>query len=152
MTTITTDIICALCQKNPHDIILWEDNFCRVVLLNDTDYPAYCRVELIEHVREMTDLSANDRARTMDIVFAVETAIREVLQPEKVNLASLGNKTPHIHWHIIPRFEDDKHFPNSHWGEAVRPGQIKDISETELANLKEKIHRYAMRALLGQNS
>ena len=143
----TTDK-CALCQKEPHRTILWQDNFCRVTLLNDTDYPVYCRVELIDHVKEMTDLSRNDRTRIMDVVFAVEASLREVIQPDKINLASLGNKTPHLHWHIIPRFEDDKHYPNSHWGDAVRDGIAHNLTEAELASLKEKIHRYAMSALL----
>jgi diadenosine tetraphosphate (Ap4A) HIT family hydrolase len=88
------------------------------VLLNDANYPAYCRVELIAHIKEMTDLAPHDRARMMKVVFSVETAMREIIQPDKINLASLGNKTPHLHWHVIPRFADDKHFPNSHWGEA----------------------------------
>ena len=109
---------CPLCQPSPHEI-LWQDDFCRVVLLNDADYPAYCRIELIEHIKEMTDLAPENRARMMKVVFAVETAMREIIQPDKINLASLGNKTPHLHWHVIPRFADDKHFPNSHWG-AVR--------------------------------
>ena len=109
---------CTLCQPSPHQI-LWQDDFCRVVLLNDADYPAYCRVELIAHIKEMTDLAPEDRARMMKTVFAVETAMREIIQPDKINLASLGNKTPHLHWHVIPRFENDKHFPNSHWGEAT---------------------------------
>jgi len=60
----------------------------------------------------MSDLPPMLRARMMKVVFAVETAIREIIQPDKINLASLGNKTPHIHWHVIPRFENDKHFPN----------------------------------------
>ena len=106
---------CPLCQPSMHEV-LWQDGFCRVVLLNDADYPAYCRVELIAHTKEMTDLVPNDRARMMKVVFAVETAMREVVKPDKINLASLGNKTPHLHWHVIPRFENDKHFPNSHWG------------------------------------
>ena len=133
--------ICPLCQPSPHQI-LWQDDFCRVVLLNDTDYPAYCRVELIAHVKEMTDLAPQDRARTMKVVFAVETAIREVIQPDKINLASLGNKTPHMHWHVIPRFETDKHFPNSHWGEAVRnitPSALSNDVQTALKN-KIKMH------------
>lgn len=109
---------CPLCQPINQEV-LWQDDFCRVVLLNDADYPAYCRVELLAHVKEMSDLPPPDRARMMKVVFAVETAIREVMQPDKINLASLGNKTPHLHWHVIPRFEHDKHFPNSHWGEAV---------------------------------
>lgn len=119
---------CPLCQPSPHPI-LWQDDFCRVVLLNDADYPAYCRVELIAHVKEMTDLAPQDRARTMKVVFAVESAIREVIQPDKINLASLGNKTPHMHWHVIPRFETDKHFPNSHWGEVARNVVYPALSE-----------------------
>ncbi len=97
----------------------------------------------------MTDLTPDDRVRTMDIVFAVEAAIREVIQPDKINLACLGNQTPHVHWHIIPRFEEDKHFPNSHWGEEVRDGEPYEISEAELAKLKEIIHRQAVSALMG---
>ena len=129
---------CALCQPSSH-LLLWQDDFCRVVLLNDADYPAYCRVELKEHIKEMTDLAPADRAKTMKVGFAVETAIREVIQPDKINLASLGNKTPHVHWHIIPRFATDKHFPNSHWGEATQAGQTPEFSLAKLAELKTKL-------------
>ena len=105
---------------------MWQDDFCRVVLLNDADYPAYCRVELISHVKEMSDLVPENRTRMMNVVFAVETALRDVMNPDKINLASLGNKTPHLHWHILPRFADDKHFPNSHWGAVVRHEAVND--------------------------
>jgi diadenosine tetraphosphate (Ap4A) HIT family hydrolase len=129
---------CALCQPCT-SLILWQDDFCRVVLLNDTDYPAYCRVELLEHIKEMSDLPPQQRARMMKVVFAVETAIREVIQPDKINLASLGNKTPHIHWHVIPRFENDKHFPNSHWGEVVNECKAKLLDDSTVAALTEKM-------------
>lgn len=118
---------CTLCQPCQHET-LWQDDFCRVVCIDDPDYPAYCRVELIAHIKEMTDLAPLDRARMMKVVFAVETAMREVLNPDKINLASLGNMTPHIHWHIIPRYQDDKHFPNSYWGEATRAGNPKKLT------------------------
>ena len=131
-------MICPLCQPTPHKI-LWQDDFCRVVLLNDADYPAYCRVELISHIKEMTDLAPESRARMMKTVFAVETAMREVIQPDKINLASLGNKTPHLHWHVIPRFENDMHFPNSHWAEVVREGTPFLLSEAMRKILQEKI-------------
>ncbi|MEE9332065.1 MAG: HIT family protein [Methylophilaceae bacterium] len=144
---MTTPDTCALCQRSPHDTILWQDDFCRVVLLDDADYPAYCRVELLAHVKEMTDLAPVDRARTMKVVFAVETAMREVLQPEKINLASLGNKTPHLHWHVIPRFENDKHFPNSHWGEVTQEGQPLALSEGILLSLQNKMKTYITCAL-----
>lgn len=119
---------CPLCVPTPHDL-LWQDDFCRVVLLHDVDYPAYCRIELLAHIKEMTDLPPADRARTMKVVFAVETALREIIQPDKINLASLGNKTPHMHWHVLPRFESDKHFPNSHWGEPMRDSGVQTLSQ-----------------------
>jgi diadenosine tetraphosphate (Ap4A) HIT family hydrolase len=140
---------CDLCQPTPHEI-LWQDDFCRVVLLNDANYPAYCRVELIAHVKEMTDLAPHDRARMMKTVFAVEAAMRGVIQPDKINLASLGNKTPHVHWHIIPRFKDDKHFPNSHWGEATKDSlkaNIHEPSRASLLSFKDKIKAHIECAL-----
>ena len=137
---------CDLCKPSPHQI-LWQDDFCRVVLLNDVDYPAYCRVELTEHIKEMTDLSSLQRANLMSIVFAVELALREVTPADKINLASLGNKTPHLHWHIIPRFSNDKHFPNSHWGEAVRIGQPSGLNSATLDALKQKIKTHIECAL-----
>lgn len=141
-----TEKSCPLCQPTSHQV-LWQDDFCRVVVLNDVDYPAYCRIELIAHVKEMTDLAPSARARMMKVVFAVETAMREVIQPDKINLASLGNKTPHLHWHVIPRFEGDKHFPNSHWGAVERAGEPRQLGESELAQLKGKIKLYAECAL-----
>lgn len=137
---------CPLCQPSQH-LIVWHDDFCRVVLLQDADYPAYCRVELLAHVKEMTDLSPPDRARTMKVVFAVETAVREVIQPDKINLASLGNKTPHMHWHVIPRFETDKHFPNSHWGEALRNTSADRLTSSKIETLTQKIKAHVECAL-----
>ena len=142
---------CDLCKPTPHEI-LWQDDFCRAVLLNDADYPAYCRVELLAHVKEMSDLAPENRARMMKVVFAVETAMREVINPEKINLASLGNKTPHLHWHIIPRFADDKHFPNSHWGVATNDGLQPSIhapSRASILMFKHKIKAHVECAFAG---
>lgn len=110
---------CELCREDG-GAILWRDGFCRVVLVGDPDYPAFCRVILARHVREMTDLEEAERARLMRVVFAVEAALRELLAPDKVNLASFGNVVPHVHWHVIPRFRSDRHFPSPVWGAPQR--------------------------------
>lgn len=144
---MSSEEVCALCVPTSHKV-LWQDDFCQVVWLNDTDYPGYCRVELLSHVKEMTDLPPVERARVMKTVFAVELAIREVLNPDKINLASLGNKTPHIHWHVIPRYESDKHFPNSHWGEAVRHHHTApELSVEKMDALTQKIKAHIECAL-----
>jgi diadenosine tetraphosphate (Ap4A) HIT family hydrolase len=81
-----------------------------------------CRVIWNRHVREMTELDRAQRQALMAAVFAVEQALREALSPHKINLASLGNVTPHLHWHVIPRYRDDRHFPNPIWGAPARAG------------------------------
>jgi diadenosine tetraphosphate (Ap4A) HIT family hydrolase len=92
----------------------------RVVAVADADHPGFCRVIVNAHVKEMTDLDPPTLARVMAAVYAVEDALRVVLNPHKINLASLGNVTPHLHWHVIPRFVDDAHFPKPIWGERQR--------------------------------
>ena len=113
------DTPCELCDS-PGGDLLWRDGFCRVVLVDDPDYPGFCRVVLERHVKEMTDLEPAERARLMNAVFATEAALRELLVPDKVNLASLGNVTSHLHWHVIPRHRRDRHFPRPIWAEPLR--------------------------------
>jgi diadenosine tetraphosphate (Ap4A) HIT family hydrolase len=118
---------CELCSQDGGEV-LWRDDGCRVVLVADPDYAGYCRVIWNAHVKEMTELAPGERRRCMDVVFAVEHALRELLQPDKVNLASFGNLTPHVHWHVIPRFASDPHFPNSIWGARERPASPPDMA------------------------
>lgn len=61
----------------------------------------------------------------MDVVLATERALRRVVQPDKINLASFGNAVPHLHWHVIPRWRDDSHFPESIWSAAQRAGAVR---------------------------
>ena len=124
MTSLTPDaaLVCELCSQTGGEV-LWQDATCRVVLVADPDYAGYCRVIWGAHVREMTDLAQAERQHCMRVVCAVEQALRTVLNPHKINLASFGNMAPHLHWHVIPRFEDDPHFPNSVWGERQRAGR-----------------------------
>ena len=109
---------CELCLLSVQPI--YADDKLSIILVDDAAYPGFCRVIWNEHVKEMSDLSPADRMRLNDAVWHVELALREVLQPGKVNVASLGNMVPHLHWHVIPRFADDAHFPNPVWTTAVR--------------------------------
>lgn len=110
---------CELC-RSPGGELLWENALCRIVRVADPDYPGFCRVALQRHVREMSDLPADEQQALMRVVFAVESVLRHLYQPDKINLASFGNMTPHLHWHVIPRWIDDRHFPNPVWGMAQR--------------------------------
>jgi diadenosine tetraphosphate (Ap4A) HIT family hydrolase len=110
---------CDLCAGDG-GALLFQGAGYRVVLVDEAGYPGFCRVIWNAHVKEMSDLPAPDRAAVMAAVWEVEAAMREVMQPQKINLASLGNMTPHVHWHVIPRYADDVHFPSPIWAEARR--------------------------------
>jgi diadenosine tetraphosphate (Ap4A) HIT family hydrolase len=106
--------------------VLWQNALCRVVRVDEPDYPGFCRVILRRHAREMTDLDPAERDGLMAVVYAVEAAIRETMRPHKMNLASLGNMTPHVHWHVIPRFEDDRHYPTPVWAPPRREPVVRE--------------------------
>jgi diadenosine tetraphosphate (Ap4A) HIT family hydrolase len=112
---------CELCV-NPGGAILWQSASCRVVRVDDAHYPGFCRVIWNAHVREMTDLDVGAQAMLMRVVLAVESVVRRLFNPDKINLASFGNMVPHVHWHIIPRWQDDRHFPEPIWGSVRREG------------------------------
>jgi len=126
---------CELCRGTGGDL-LWEDGFCRVVRVMGADreaFPGFCRVIWQRHVAEMSDLSADEARHAMDIVLATERAVRRVVRPDKINLASLGNVVAHLHWHVIPRWTDDSHFPAPIWAAAKRSGTARPVpSDTTL--------------------
>ena len=130
---------CVLCRRAGGKL-LWRDRKCRVVLVSDPDYPGFCRVIWNAHVREMTDLSAAERRHCMRVVFAAERALRKALSPHKINLASFGNFVPHLHWHVIPRYTDDPHFPEVVWGRRRRKGGRRPAIRG-LAALREALGR-----------
>ena len=109
---------CAFCEGEGGQA-LWRGDRCRVVPA-DEPFPGFCRVIWKAHVREMTDLTAPDRDHVMQVVWVVEKVLRARLVPDKMNLASLGNVTPYLHWHVIPRFADDSHFPSPVWHAPLR--------------------------------
>ena len=133
---------CELCASTGGEL-LWENALCRVVNIDDPDYPGFCRVILNRHVAEMTDLDGEEPQEIMRIVFSVEATLRHLLNPDKINLASLGNMTPHVHWHVIPRWREDRCFPHPIWGAAQRT--VSSVSR-RIGNAELKT---ALSALLG---
>ena len=139
---MTTASGCELCDSAGGEE-LYRNAQLRVVLVDDAHYPGFCRVIWNAHVKEMTDLPPASRSAMMQMVMKVESALRQTLNPDKINLASLGNMTPHLHWHVIPRFSDDAHFPSPVWAAAQRqPDAVALATRTSrLAALRAALAR-----------
>lgn len=127
---------CPLCDGDG-GLLVARTPQCRVVrVLDEPSHPAFYRVIWNTHVAEFSDLSDTDRHACMEVVTQVERALRALLAPTKVNLASLGNVVPHLHWHVIARFEGDAHFPAPIWAAPRReaaPVLARPLAEVDAA-------------------
>jgi diadenosine tetraphosphate (Ap4A) HIT family hydrolase len=110
---------CPLCE-GPGGALVFDDAKFRVIRADEPGFPAFYRLVWADHVREFSDLSPADRHLCIDAVTHIEEALRQHLSPAKVNLASLGNAVPHLHWHVVARFAWDSHFPGAPWAASLR--------------------------------
>jgi diadenosine tetraphosphate (Ap4A) HIT family hydrolase len=139
---------CPLCSEDGGTLV-WRGERLRVIRADEAGYPAFYRVVWNAHVAEFSELAAPDRAHCMDAVVAVEQALREHLSPTKINIAALGNMVPHLHWHVIARFDGDSHFPAPVWAAARRGGDaaleasVRAALPAVEAAMRERLQRMA---------
>jgi diadenosine tetraphosphate (Ap4A) HIT family hydrolase len=126
---------CVLCRTDG-GLVVAHSPLLRVVRVIEGEearrFPAFYRLIWTAHVAEFSDLSATHRHVCMDAVAEVEQVLRRLLAPTKVNLAALGNVVPHLHWHVIARFDWDSHFPAPVWATAQRD-EVPGGAEARLA-------------------
>lgn len=122
---------CPLCETDG-GLLIFKNARLRVIQAVEAGFPAFYRVVWNAHVAEFSDLSPNERNTCMNAVAVVEKTLREKLQPTKINLAALGNAVPHLHWHVVARFEWDSHFPGSIWAVLERAVPAEKLSQLAL--------------------
>jgi ATP adenylyltransferase len=103
-----------------------------VYLLNDQSFRGRCVVVYHKHITELFQLSPEDRRIFMDEVAEVAKAIYQLVQPQKINYAVFGDTVPHIHFHLVPKYQD-----GPLWGQAFCADSVpaKHLSDDEFANL-----------------
>lgn len=129
---------CVLCHPQKENIV-WENKELRVIQVDDPLFPGYFRVIWNKHIAEMSDLTDDERQLLEKVLLTVEKVVREQMQPDKINWAQFGNMVPHLHWHIIARYRDDSHFPESIWGLKQR-----EVAEEKVQQLKIKANNAAV--------
>ena len=122
---------CPLCDTDGGTLIFKNSQF-RVIQAVEAGFPAFYRVVWNAHVAEFSDLSLEERNACMNAVVKVEQVLREHLSPSKINLAALGNAVPHLHWHVIARFDWDSHFPGSVWAASQRTPDADKLAQLTL--------------------
>ena len=138
---------CPLCDSDAGALV-WRGAKLRVIHAQEAGFPAFYRVIWADHVAEFSDLSPADRQHCMEAVTLVEQALREQLAPAKINLASLGNVVPHLHWHVIARFAWDSHFPAPVW---ALPQRARDAAQEAALTARLPVLDAALRHALSNS-
>jgi diadenosine tetraphosphate (Ap4A) HIT family hydrolase len=130
---------CPLCNPENENIII-QDDFVRIILVDDI--PGYIRIITQKHIKEFSELNDEEAIKLTLLTKQIEKIILKTLNPDKINIANLGNMVPHLHIHIIPRFVNDPWWPNATFCEKQRefnyPTTKEDIEK--LINSIKKLH------------
>jgi diadenosine tetraphosphate (Ap4A) HIT family hydrolase len=102
--------------------VIGELPLCRLLLMDDARYPWLILVPRIAGARELIDLDESDQRSLLAELADVGRALEALLQPDKLNIAALGNVVPQLHVHLVARYTGDAAWPRPVWGigESVR--------------------------------
>jgi len=74
--------------------------------------------------KEMSNVPKETKNEIYDLLDIIEKEMLAYYKPKKINIASFGNYVPHVHWHIMARFEEDSYFPEPMWGKKQRKSSL----------------------------
>ncbi|MBV0932214.1 HIT domain-containing protein [Marinobacterium weihaiense] len=97
-------------------IALGDFPLCRLLLMNDSQYPWLILVPRRAGVTELYHLPANEQQQLMHEVSELSETLADLFQARKMNVATLGNMVPQLHVHVIARQESDPAWPGPVWG------------------------------------
>lgn len=132
---------CMYCMKNERlDSMMIE--ICKMdvstaYLYKEQTHRGRCNVALDRHVKELFDLSEKELAAYMNDVARVAAAINKVFKPGKINYGAFADKLPHMHFHIVPKYED-----GANWGLnfEMNPGKVY-LTDAEYKEMIEAIKK-----------
>jgi len=118
--------------------LLGEFELCALLLLNDASYPWFILLPKREDISEIHQLSETDQQQLMRESMYFSHCLEQVLRPDKLNIAALGNVVPQLHIHHIARFRTDACWPAPVWG----AGEAVSYEDKQLALLKQQLFNW----------
>ncbi len=107
----------------------------QLILFKEQSHPGRVIVAYKDHISELVDLSAEERALFFEDVATAAKAIHKVFGPDKVNYGAYGDTGCHLHFHLVPKYKD-----GFEWGStfAMNPGE-KFLTDAEYEAMIERI-------------
>ena len=98
--------------------IIYENDLLRVEI-EESEIP-WLKVFTQKAYKEFSETPIELRLEIFRVLDIIEKEMLSFYKPKKINIASFGNYVPHVHWHIMARFEEDAYFPEPMWGKKQR--------------------------------
>ena len=113
---------------------------CKVLLMNDSQYPWFILVPKVAGARDIIDLDEAQQSVFHSESKQLQMLIKEVFSPYKLNVAALGNVVEQLHVHHIARFKEDVAWPNPVWGfsPAIAYSNAQLLKLVELLSIEDK--------------
>jgi diadenosine tetraphosphate (Ap4A) HIT family hydrolase len=112
---------------------------CRVLLEDEKNYPWIFLVPRRQNISRMMDLSEIDQLQLIKELDYIQKIMWEEFQPTQLNIATIGNKTPQLHIHVIGRNVSDPAWPNTVWDHPIRSPYEEDLKHSITQRLKSLI-------------
>ena len=97
-------------------LVIGDFPLCRLLLMNDANYPWFILVPRRAEIREIFELEQTDQNQLLKESSHLSQVLNQIFQADKLNIAALGNMVPQLHVHHIVRYQADQAWPNPVWG------------------------------------
>ncbi len=101
---------------------IWENDHLRIEI-EKSEIP-WLKIFTKVPYREMSEVPPETKRQIYTLLDLIEKEMLSYYKPTKINIASFGNYMPHVHWHIMARFEEDSYFPEPMWGVKQREATL----------------------------
>lgn len=119
--------------------VIKELKLSKLLLMNNKLYPWFILVPKRPDMIEIIDLNFEDQQTLLSEINEISKIIQQKYQPDKLNIAALGNMVSQLHIHIIARYKNDITFPNPVW----ISNQKEEYDDNEVKNIINYFLPYA---------
>jgi len=88
----------------------------QLLLMNDARYPWLILVPRRANKAEIIELSLEDQQLLLTEINTVSHLIQNIFNPDKINIANIGNRVRALHIHLLARYKTDEVWPLPVWG------------------------------------
>lgn len=124
-------------------VLVGRRNLGMVLLHRDSRYPWCILVPQRDDLREIHQLDSDDRMLLMIESCELSEVMVELFNPDKMNVASLGNQVPQLHIHHVARYENDDAWPGPVWGHGTAIQYLPEVLRERVSVLREVMERFA---------